>query len=199
MGSQKSLAVRLSKLQTFITPNTSLEQYSTDSEIAAQLIHNADMLGDIEGKHIADLGAGTGILGLGALYYGASHVTLVDIDEKALSIAAQNARALNVEGITYIHAPVQPVRADVVLMNPPFGTKTVHADKEFLLVAFLSADVVYSMHLASSEEFVRSLGKEHGFALTHVWPVSFPLKQTMRQHKKKRTYIDVIMVRLQRE
>jgi len=194
MGSQKSLAVRLSRLKTFIKPNTTLEQYATDSNIAAQVIHSADMLGDVEGKHIVDLGAGTGILGLGALLYGAAKATLLDIDDKALHVAQENADALEVAP-EIIHSPLRAVQGDVVIMNPPFGTKTTHADKEFLLAAFKSAPVVYSMHLASAQDFVRIVARDEGFAATHVWPVSFPLPNTMKQHKQKRTYIDVIIVR----
>ncbi len=195
MGSQKSLAVRLSKLKTFANANTTLEQYATDSDVAAQVIHNADMLGDIENKHVIDLGCGTGILGLGAVYYGARKATLLDIDEGAVAIAKENARALEIDSVGYILEPVRPVQGDVVIMNPPFGTKILHADKAFLLAAFKSAPIVHSMHLASAEDFVKKLAKDEGFTVTHVWPIDFPLKNTMRQHKKRRTYIDVIIVR----
>lgn len=195
MGSQKSLAVRLSKLKTFTRANTTLEQYTTDSDIAAHVIHAADMLGDIEGKHVLDLGCGTGILGLGAVYYGARKATLLDVDKHAIAVAKENAAALDIDDVGYIPGSVRPVQADTVIMNPPFGTKVLHADKKFLLAAFKSAPVVYSMHLFSAEDFVVQLAQDSGFEVTHVWPVSFPLKNTMRQHKKKRTYIDVIIVR----
>lgn len=196
MGSQKSLAVTLSKLKGFSQPDTTLEQYATDSDIAALVLHSADMLGDIEGKHIVDLGAGTGILGLGALYYGAKRATLLDIDQTALDIAKENAAQLEVTNAEFVCSAVQPTAGDVVVMNPPFGTKTQHADRAFLYAAFESAPVVYSMHLASTKDFIQTLANEHSYELTHTWRVGFPLKNTMRQHKKKRTYIDVLLVRL---
>ena len=74
------LAVELSRLKTFQKPKMYLEQYPTDSEIAADMLWSADMQGDIEGKVIADLGAGTGILGIGALILGAKGITCSLID-----------------------------------------------------------------------------------------------------------------------
>ena len=74
MRSKKELAILLSKLKTFDTPKTHLEQYSTDSEIAADILWFAYQNKDIEGKKIADFGCGTGILGIGALNLGANKI-----------------------------------------------------------------------------------------------------------------------------
>ena len=46
--------------------------------------------GDIEGKLIADLGCGGGVLGIGAALLGAEHVLAVDLDPAALEVAAEN-------------------------------------------------------------------------------------------------------------
>ena len=86
MVSKSSLAIELSKLKVFNQANVSLEQYPTDSEIAATILWQAKMNNDIEDKIIADLGAGTGILGIGALLLGADYVYFVEKDEKAIEI-----------------------------------------------------------------------------------------------------------------
>ena len=80
--SRKELAVFLSKLNTFVKPSSYLEQYASDSEVAAILLWQALINDEVEGKNILDLGAGTGILGIGALLLGANHVFFVDLDIK---------------------------------------------------------------------------------------------------------------------
>ena len=88
--SKKELCILLSKLKVFVDPSIRLEQYPTDSDIAGDVLWFANMHGDIEGKTIADLGSGTGILGLGALLMGAKKAFLVDIDNKAMCLALNN-------------------------------------------------------------------------------------------------------------
>src|SRR3989338_11601347 len=84
------LAIILSKLRQFENPKFLDEQYTTDSEIAAMVLWNAYMSGNIKGKTIAYLGAGTGILGIGALLLGAKKVFFVEKDENAVKILKEN-------------------------------------------------------------------------------------------------------------
>src|SRR3989344_9379113 len=95
---KSGLAIELSKLKVFESPKVRQEQYPTDSEIAASVLWNAYILGDLEGKVIADLGCGTGILGIGALLLGAKEVLFVDSDEKALERAKNSLSKLRSEG-----------------------------------------------------------------------------------------------------
>lgn len=200
MISKKSLAVTLSKLQGFVKPDEQLEQYATDGEVAATLIHMALMHGDLEGKHVADLGCGTGILGLGAILAGAESATLLDIHKDALEIAKQNAEFLDVsEYIQLINAPVRTVPADLVIMNPPFGSKNAHADKPFVEAAMKSAPIVYSIHDGRSRDWLESLTATHGFALTHVVEAEMLLKNTLVHHKRKVHRIPVILARYERQ
>ena len=47
-------------------------------------------------------------------------------------------------------------RADVVVMNPPFGTRKKGADMEFLRAAFrLAKESVYSLHKRSTRAHVQ--------------------------------------------
>ena len=59
--SKSGLAIVLSKLKTFEKPKVRVEQYSMDSEIAAEVLWNGLYRGDIQ-KVIVDLGCGTGML-----------------------------------------------------------------------------------------------------------------------------------------
>ena len=90
ISSKSTLAIALSRLEDFSKPKVRQEQYLMDSEIGASMLWNACLLGDIGAKTIADLGCGTGILGIGALLLGAKQVIFVDSDEKALEIAKKN-------------------------------------------------------------------------------------------------------------
>src|SRR3989344_2016968 len=151
--SKARLAILSSGLEGFYEPKVREEQYLMDSEIGASVLWNAYQLGDIDGKVIADLGCGTGVLGIGALLLGAKRVFFVDSDEKAIEIAKNNILKVKSEG--YILGGVKFICQDiakletnvkVVLQNPPFGTKVRHNDVIFLKKAMEIAPVVYSFH-----------------------------------------------------
>jgi putative methylase len=197
--SKSGLAIELSKLTVFPTPNAKLEQYPTDSEVAAEALWNADMLGDIKGKTIADLGCGTGILGIGALLLGAKKVFFVDTDTAALTILGNNLKKLNIKkGFKIINSDISEFKekTDIVIQNPPFGTKEKHIDKAFLEKAFSLAKIIYSFHKTATEGFVSKFAADNGFNITNKWEFSFPLKQTMKHHKKRIQRIEVTCFRL---
>src|SRR3989338_11018879 len=160
IGSKAGVARVLSGLKGFDEAKVRLEQYPTDGETAADILWNMYVLGDINGKVIIDLGAGTGILGIGAGLLGAKRVILVDIDKTALNIAKENISKVKSEGYNSlcemevvernIEAMVgkeggerdEGIKGDVVVENPPFGTKVRHADIMFLGKALETASVV---------------------------------------------------------
>lgn len=79
------------------------------------------------GRTVLDLGCGSGILGIGALKLGASHVTAVDIDSNAAAIAERNFErngvpsaevlAGNVLTDSALRAQVAGRRYDIILAN----------------------------------------------------------------------------------
>ena len=189
---KKELCIALSRLRMFENPEVRSEQYSTDSEVAGDALWKAHMLGDIDGKAVVDLGAGTGILGLGACFLGAKKAFLVEKDKAALEIAAENKKLLEKEAGRKLNADMinEDVfafekQADVVFMNPPFGTKDAGADTRFLLLAFKLAPVVYSFHKSSTRKYIDKLASENGFFVTHYFEYDFPLKNTMAFHRKR--------------
>ncbi|MFC1723583.1 METTL5 family protein [Nanoarchaeota archaeon] len=199
MNSKSQLAIALSKLKAFVKPNVKLEQYPTDSEIAAGALWNLALLGDIEGKAIADLGCGTGILGIGALMMGAKKVWFVDVDAKVLEVLKENLDDLGIEeDYEIFKGKVSDFneKVDVVVQNPPFGTKQEHADKVFLEKAFSIADVVCSFHKTVTRVFVEAISADHGKEITHRWDFSFPLKQTQKFHKSKIRRVEVTCFRM---
>lgn len=201
MISKSSLAVVLSKLKSFKSPKAMLEQYPTDSEVAADVLSKAYMLHDIDGKTILDAGCGTGILGIGCLFLDAKKVIFLDADTEALKILGENLDSLEIDKKRYeiINSKVEDfsMNVDLVVQNPPFGSKTKHADKVFLEKAFSFSKIVYSFHLTETREFVEKFSRDNKFLITHHWKYSFPLKKTMEYHKKKIERIEVGVWRFQ--
>ena len=201
MNSKKQLAVTLSRLQSFEKPSIRLEQYATDSEIAAEIIWHAQLAGDIYKKTIADLGCGTGILGIGTMFFQPEKVFFVDVDERTLKKLENNLKLSELKNYEIICSDVSKFneKVDVVFQNPPFGTKNEHADKIFLEKAFQIADVIYSFHKLSTKKFVEAIAKDHNFNITHFFKFDFPLKQTQFYHTRKIHKIEVGCWRFERK
>ena len=147
---RKHLAILLSKLEPNPEPKLRWESYNIDAESAAEMVYTAFLHGDIEGKRIADLGCGSGILGIAAMLLGASQAVGVEIDKTALKTAVINAKRMGVK-IDLILGDIECIvgRFDTVLMNPPFGTWRRGFDVKFLRKAIEISDVVYSLHKRS--------------------------------------------------
>ncbi|MCH8003062.1 MAG: methyltransferase [Nanoarchaeota archaeon] len=204
IGSQKALAVLLSGLEGFKGPKVRVEQYSTDPEIAAEVLWNVYMKGDMV-KVSVDLGCGTGILGIGLLVLGADKVYFVDSDQKVIGIARENLAKLNSEynidgEAVFICQDIgdfnEPV--DLVVQNPPFGTKVRHIDKIFLKKAFEIGKIVYSFHKSGTKKFVESFSKDNGFEITDIFDFKWSLKATMKHHTRKIKRIDVSCFRMEK-
>ena len=202
--SKSGLAVILSRLEGFQQPKVRQEQYLMDSEIGASVLWNAYLLGDIEGKVIADLACGTGVLGIGALLLGAKCVLLIDLDKKTLKIAKNNLLKVKSEGydlgkIELICQDISKVdvRADIVLQNPPFGTKVRHNDIIFLEKALETAPVVYSFHKSETKAFLERFSAGRKAKITHVWNFRFPLKASFSFHRRQIHRINVSCFRFQ--
>ncbi|MFH0868257.1 MAG: METTL5 family protein [Candidatus Woesearchaeota archaeon] len=204
IGSKKALAVVLSRLEGFIGPKVKVEQYATDAEVAAEVLWGVFMRGDIR-KVSADLGCGTGILGIGLLLVGAQKVYFVDSDQGSLDIARKNKEKMESEGYklgkaVFMCSDVNDfdVKVDLVVMNPPFGVKMRHMDRVFLNKAFDVGRIVYSFHKSESKRFVEAFSKDCGFKITDVLDFDFPLKATMGYHTKRIKRINVSCFRTEK-
>jgi putative methylase len=205
INSKAGLAVVLSQLKGFKEQKLKEEQYPTEPEIAAEVLWLMFLRQEIEGKAIADLGSGTGILGLGALLLGARKVFLVEKDKDAMKIAKENHEWLKKQGFELGKAEFALMEveefgenADFVVENPPFGTREEHADRTFLEKAFSTAPVVYSFHKSSTEKFISAIAKDHGFKVSGKIEIKFPLKAAHEFHTRKVFRIDVTLYRLEK-
>lgn len=192
--SKSQLAIALSRLavfENFEKPQLMKEQYATDSEAAAEAVWFAYLQGDIQDKVVADLGCGTGLLGIAARMLGAKKVYFVDNDKEALEICRRNIDAAvskeTSAKVAIVNSGVADfsTKVDTVVQNPPFGTKTRHADRAFLLQAFKTSTIVYSFHKIETADFVKKIAADNGFAVTNVLPLQLQLKQTYRFHRSR--------------
>src|SRR3989344_4052541 len=156
--SKKDLTIELSKLKKIDRPSLELEQYSTLPNLAAEWVWSMALKGEVAGKVILDAGCGSGILGIGLLLMGAKKVFFIDKDQPAMAICRENYAHLGqnyeiskaefiIRDITLFDSTT-----DIVVQNPPFGTKLEHADRKFLVKAFQTAPIVYSLHKYSTAQ-----------------------------------------------
>ena len=185
---KKELAIRLSKLKSLKKLDVSLEQYQTESELAAEILWMAYLNNDIENKAVADFGCGNGIFGFGSLLLEANKVYFVDKDKEALSVAKENCKSKK-SGFMNIDISEFKKKTDTVFMNPPFGVQKRKADKEFLLTAMKNASVIYSIHKIESKKFIDALCKENNFKVENILEADFLLKKTYKFHKKEKHYV----------
>ena len=165
---KKDLEMLLQTIPPFSRPKASLEQYSTPSVIASDVVFMAYAEGDITDKVVADLGCGTGILAIGAMKLGAKRVIGVDLDENAITQAQANAKFIGVE-IDFQNVDVTEFdeKVDTVIMNPPFGSQKRNADRPFLDTAMKISDAVYSIHMSDTVDFLAKYISDRGFYMAY--------------------------------
>ena len=204
MATKRSLATKLGVVAGFERPDAALEQYPTPPELAAHVVHLADLHGDVEGRTVLDLGAGTGMLALAAALRGPAAAVGVDIDPDPLSTARKNERRVGTA------SPVAWVRGDItraglcpdgpttVITNPPFGAQAgnEHADRRFLETTARVADVSYSIHNAESADFVEAFAADEGGSVTHAYAAELDVPRSFDFHEQDRRTIDVEVFRL---
>lgn len=201
---KKELEMQLSILKSFETRSVQLEQYPTPSNIAAEWVWNMAMKREVAGRKFLDGGCGSGILGLGLLLLGAKKVYFLDTDASAIKICIENYNLLKEEyeigEAQFLTSDISLFdgEVDIVIQNPPFGTKEEHADKRFLEKAFSVAKVVYSMHKYSTAKFVEAIARDYGFTITEVWRYEFPVKAAFKFHEKPVKFIDAAVWRMEK-
>ncbi len=234
--SKKELEILLSKLIKFEDldeKNVFLEQYSTDSIVASEFLWYIFMneYSDFENnvfEGFIDLGSGTGILGLGLLFFGFK-IVFVEKDVNAINVLKQNLNFIFEEYEEYFKINNIDVKNNFVIlnedvnfldenffekyknfyvvMNPPFGVKVKHADKNFLKVAF-NFNKIYSIHnfnfsSKSFEDkffsFLDSFCKEYEFNYFVLFKKDFVLKKQFSFHKKPKKSIKIIVLLFKKE
>ncbi|XP_074599268.1 methyltransferase like 5 [Brevipalpus obovatus] len=204
MMKSKQLESMLDDIDDFQNPRIELEQYSTPAYVAAKMVHTICMDGYIEKKCIVDLGCGPGILSIAAILMGADNVIALDLDENALEIAHENIRNLEMDDSCIelilcdaLRAPLHDKICDVVIMNPPFGTKgNKGIDVAFLKAAMnLAKEAIYSLHKSATRNYLLQKGSDLGMKAEILGQFSYDLPATYARHTKLKKTIDVDLIR----
>ncbi|XP_029385888.1 rRNA N(6)-adenosine-methyltransferase METTL5 [Echeneis naucrates] len=201
----KELESCLQQVDVFEEPKILLEQYPTSPHIAACMlytIHNT--FDDIEGKLVADLGCGCGVLSIGAAMLDAGLCVGFDIDDDALGIFRRNAEEFEISNLDLLQCDLCSLEPDVyaqkfdtVIMNPPFGTKHNQGmDMKFLKAALTMAETaVYSLHKTSTRDHIQKKAKDWGAKMEVIAELRYDLPASYKFHKKKSVDIQVDFLR----
>ena len=197
--SKRQLEIQLGRLRILEKPNLKLEQYPVSSEAASELLYMAGFEhNDLDGR-VIDLGTGTGRLAIGAALMGAEAVVGVDVDAQALALAKENAEIAKVR-VEWVESDIEKVsgRFGAVIMNPPYGTRTSHADTEFLKKAIELAPVAYSIHKSSTRDFLLQFITKLGAQVDQVRSMRMAIPHLFEFHEKKRATVEVDLCRIRR-
>jgi putative methylase len=166
-----------------------------------------DQLDGFERSTVVDMGAGNGILGIGALLLGASEVVFVESDPTALEALEANIDSLDDElrararilpaTVGLDEVPLEGV--DIIVMNPPWGVQREKADRPFLEAAFASKAT--SIHVLHSDRatHLEPMAKEHGWWAETFLRTEFRLPATYEHHAQRKGKTDVKCWRFFRE
>lgn len=203
MSSRRALARRLEVVEPFADPRLDLEQYPTPADVAAHLLHLADLQGDLT-ETVLDLGTGTGALALAAACRDPERVVGVELDAAALATARENERRVAPETpVDWVRGdvralPLSPPAETTVVANPPFGAQdgAGGADRPFLAAAADLAATSYTLHNAGSRAFVESFASDRGGEVTHAFAVEFDVDRQFSFHEDERRTLSVEAFRI---
>lgn len=195
---KKHLEMAIQKVPKHPNPKVDLEQYSTPATIAADLLWNAYSLEDIADKKVMDLGCGTGIFAIASKLLGAASAIGVDIDKDSIDLASSYCGDVN-----FICSDICDLEndfdVDTIFQNPPFGSQKnakKGADLKFISKAIeLSPKVLYSFHMASTEEFLISHFEKNDLEITHIFRYNFPIPKIYEFHTRESANVEVIVIR----
>lgn len=87
---------------------------------------------------------------------------------------------------------------DLVVMNPPFGTKEAGIDMRFVEQAMrICRGNIYSMHKSTTREHIIKYCQERDYIVTVLMQVNFPLpKRFCKYHKKEVAFTQVDVLRI---
>lgn len=195
---KKHLEMAIQKVPKHPNPKVDMEQYSTPATIAADLLWNAYSLGDIADKKVMDLGCGTGIFAIASKLLGAASAIGVDIDKDSTNLASSYCG-----DVDFICSDICDLEndfdVDTIFQNPPFGSQKnakKGADLKFISKAIeLSPKVLYSFHMASTEEFLISYFEKNDLEITHIFRYNFPIPKIYEFHTRESANVEVIVIR----
>lgn len=214
----KELEMLLQQVKGFERPKIQLEQYETGEHIGARMLFTMNSFDDIQDKSILDLGTGCGRLAIGCAQLEAAFVLGIDIDADALQQNLANIATIKEDydddddtclaNIDLLCAdivddgPWQRFEGmfDVVVMNPPFGTKNNKGiDMTFLRRALdCTSHAVYSLHKSSTRDHILKKAKDWNVKGEVLAQLRYNLPRTYKFHTKQSQDIQVDFFRFEK-
>ena len=188
----RNLSMSLSRLDVSEQLEVSLEQYVTPGELASRWLFDIQSFGDLPiGCRVADLGAGNGILGIGASMMGAGSVKLVEADPKLCKLANANAESMLMTGKYEVCNQVigehnlQSEGYDLIISNPPWGRQREGADSAFFEHILASETIAHIMHSANAKHLQKRF-EDMNWNVEMYGEADFPLPASYSHHKMTR-------------
>jgi ribosomal protein L11 methyltransferase len=145
--------------------------FGSGSHTTTRLMLRQFLSSNLKGKRVLDVGCGTGILGIGAMLAGASHLTAVDIDNNSVENTIDHLRLNGIEGSEVKEGGIEKVgadeRFDVILSN-------IHLNIHLSLMESYTAHLADGgrLHLsgffAEEQVMLQDSAASHGLVLTAV-------------------------------
>ncbi|MFA6709814.1 MAG: METTL5 family protein [Candidatus Methanomethylophilaceae archaeon] len=194
---KKDLEIKLEDVLPFKEPSAALEQYSTPSVIASDILFTAYCEGDVADRVVNDLGCGTGIFAIGSYLLNAKKIYGYDLSKSALDIAKMNIEKFNAD-VELIECDISEVeyRADTTFMNPPFGCQMKRADRPFLDKAMELSSSIYSIHMENTLPFVETYVASKGREIVSRRTYKYNIPHTFTFHSKSKKSIDIVVVNI---
>ena len=169
-----------------------MEQYVTPGELASRWLFDIQSFGDLPiGCRVADLGAGNGILGIGAAMMGAGFVKLVEANPKLCKLANANAESMLMTGKYEVCNQVigehnlQSEGYDLIISNPPWGRQREGADSAFFEHILASETIAHIMHSANAKHLQKRF-EDMNWNVEMYGEADFPLPASYSHHKMTR-------------
>jgi putative methylase len=190
---KKELEIKLSLLKDYSGKKPSLEQYTTPSKNAADLLWQAYMNNDIFGKIVIDAGCGNGILGIGALLLGAKKAVFLDIDKRAIEVTKLNLSDLKLKNYELVNLDIfdYDSKAEILLANPPFGVQNAGSDADFLMKCSQLSDIIYLIYKGDGLKILQKNFPSKNVEL--IKSDELLLKNQFRFHTKNKAKTKIIL------
>ncbi|ABR55401.1 methyltransferase small [Methanococcus vannielii SB] len=205
---KRHLEILLDELKPHPNPKAHLEQYSTEGNLASELLLFAEP--DIKNSFLIDFGCGTGRFSIGAKLLGAKFAVGIDIDFETVETAKKNAESLNTS-VDFFKLDIKDVNSNffeeryeyfknskkVIIQNPPFGAQKKYADRIFLDKALEVGDVVYTIHNTATRDFLTNYIQRKNRKITNIFQANFRIPAIYEFHKKNALNIPVDIYRIE--
>lgn len=208
---KSELEIFLSKLKKIKEPKIRMEQYNTPEDVAADILNIVDLSENFEGKKVLDFGTGNGIFAIGAGILGARAIG-IDKDKNAIKIAKENLRIaksyfpeIKVKFLVMDVADFRE-RADIVIMNPPFGLKIKGLNLIFLENAMGITNRIYALlHHSKTKtaektaEFIKNFARKKNFIATILKSYNFEIPKIYKFHRREKIWVKTNLYFFRRE